>query len=1191
MNPSCAHLPMRPPKRPPKKNARKRLIIQEKVYRELEAAKTRAQDAQAEFRRCATLAASLQAQLVEAAHSLTDMLQRNMTDSSPQTTVADMVDKLCQVQLLHGAVRHSADLLQQACDHVLQSERLVHALEAQAAAKPAPSESVHQQMHQPPPPPAPPILGSKYGSLDAGAFFSAAAAAPLPSPQPIETPSTAPHDPKSPSSAPHNLPALHSPGHHSPCSTPTDSDSTRVSQPLQPTLSDAHRAAAAAAASAAPRPPGSGGTDDGSSVQRYLSRSSSAQPQWPIATSLSPWTVPSLEPAPSAPANVWQMTPADKRRAERALPRARTSGPGSFAPPTAPERPPASHLPGSPGGPGTNELYERSLSAPLRYPNPHGMHAFPPTDSSFGMERVLSASDAYASGPVTPTQPAVHPGTGANAWLQPGSSSEDESEDPKQNAASLMLSMLAPGVPQDLLWSLSALDRTESQDVLSRAASAHMPQFAAAHASAIPGSPGRGPGMLSGRSRSDAEALLAGMHASGGTPQRMAQYQSGRGGGGRGRAFAAQMSQLFPHEISEAHATLPPPRMPSEDAVEETRSQVKAVAAALQATYSSLQRCALPLVQQLAADARAAAPVLVGAASLPEASWSQTPGRAFDSQRSLSGLSSVQPMYPSSGGQRWPAAAYQGHSHAPPPPPRAPSGHSPHSWGPAEMLPPKQSPLQMTHGGTRAWAPLPSEFAQSEVLLGPPPSRTVSAGVGYPLEHMHSGSGHGGMFDQLGRMPSAGFPSEPLMHAPSMPGYGSGRDSLPRAPSANYAAADALLRASSSGTPPLEQLQRVLSSSGYGGDVPSGSTDRLPRLRSTPPGADQMVLHALFARELAGQPHATHLLYPRCELCSVHSNSGPSLTAHLESKGHHHKVMGEAALLCEAVSTRPAESPQAAQSSSGGSRVSAAAAASSKEEGGSSTLMHYRPRLHGVRIADEAVSKDVLALLFQLVQWQMRKADKFREGLPRTMKRCLAGMKEVAWAVSEPGRAKLVLIAPNIQIPCPDSILLEQVLELVAKCRKAGVPVIMGPSRKQLGMAFRTSEGSKSTFKLMSAVALLDTSGAETKWNDIVARHATLPKAEEVPLTAEEAPAEGAAEEPPQAVSRAVHVPVVGGSPGAAAALGSSSQVLAERIRARVRESPDFRATFQNLLEQASVLLGQVAAVASQGPRSRGLGR
>lgn len=96
--------------------------------------------------------------------------------------------------------------------------------------------------------------------------------------------------------------------------------------------------------------------------------------------------------------------------------------------------------------------------------------------------------------------------------------------------------------------------------------------------------------------------------------------------------------------------------------------------------------------------------------------------------------------------------------------------------------------------------------------------------------------------------------------------------------------------------------------------------------------------------------------------------------------------MTEAALLCDAVSTRPADPPPTAPSSGGG-RTPAAATAS-KEEGGGSTLMHYRPRLHGVRIADDAVSKDVLALLFQLVQWQMRKADKFREVLPESL-RCL----------------------------------------------------------------------------------------------------------------------------------------------------------------------------------------------------------
>jgi ribosomal protein L7Ae-like RNA K-turn-binding protein len=79
------------------------------------------------------------------------------------------------------------------------------------------------------------------------------------------------------------------------------------------------------------------------------------------------------------------------------------------------------------------------------------------------------------------------------------------------------------------------------------------------------------------------------------------------------------------------------------------------------------------------------------------------------------------------------------------------------------------------------------------------------------------------------------------------------------------------------------------------------------------------------------------------------------------------------------------------------------------------------------------------------------------QGLPRACKRCLAGMKEVTWAVGKLGRTKLVLLAPNIQIPSPDSALLCQVLELVNKCYEAGVPVVMGPTRKQLGMAFRTS--------------------------------------------------------------------------------------------------------------------------------------
>lgn len=765
--------------------------------------------------------------------------------------------------------------------------------EAQASAKSSPSEA-HQALQPPPPPPPPaplPILGSKYGSLDAGAFFSAAADAPISSPHPTDAPASVPHDPKSPPALPTAVTALHSPGRHSACSTPTESDCTRVSQPLQPTLSDAHRAAAAASAAAtnsAGQPqPSSGGPDEGGSAQRFLARSSSAQAQWPIATSQSPWLMPSLEPAPSAPANVWQMTPADKRRAERAFTRTRTSGPV-----VVPEQPSQPHPPGSPAvAPDANDLYERSISAPLRYPGPPGppvAHAVATNEgSSFGMERMLSASDAHASGPVTPTQPAPHPGATVNAWLQHGSSSEDESEDTKQTTASLMLSMLAPGVPQDLVWSLSGLDRAESNDPLSRAASAHMPPLAPTHAAAIAGSPGRGPGMLSTRSRSDAEAMLAGMQAAGAPHQRMAPYPPGRGG--RVRTYPTVLYPPFPHEIAEERAALPQPRMPSEDAVEEARTQVKAVAAALQATYSSLELCALPLIQQLAVDVRSSAPALVGAASLPEASWQQQlgMGRTFDPQRSLSGLSSVQPAYPTSGGQRWSPSVYPQqmplHTHAPPPP-GTPPGHTPHSWGqpgPADMYPPKQSPLHMSHGGTRPWSPLPSEFAQAEVRLGPPLGRAASTSGAYPTERMHSGSGVGGVYDQVGRLSSTGYPSEPITRMPSMPGYGGGRDALPRAPSAGYAAAEAMMRASSSGVPPAEHLQRVLSS-GYGSvdpltRLPSGGIERLPRLRSTPQGGEHLVLQALLARE--------QLLYPRCELCGVHSNSGASLLAHLESKG------------------------------------------------------------------------------------------------------------------------------------------------------------------------------------------------------------------------------------------------------------------------------------------------------------------
>jgi hypothetical protein len=53
-------------------------------------------------------------------------------------------------------------------------------------------------------------------------------------------------------------------------------------------------------------------------------------------------------------------------------------------------------------------------------------------------------------------------------------------------------------------------------------------------------------------------------------------------------------------------------------------------------------------------------------------------------------------------------------------------------------------------------------------------------------------------------------------------------------------------------------------------------------------------------------------------------------------------------------------------------------AGSSAELQASATLIPYCHLLTGVRLSDELTSKTALSLLFQLVQWQMRKAERFK---------------------------------------------------------------------------------------------------------------------------------------------------------------------------------------------------------------------
>jgi hypothetical protein len=90
--------------------------------------------------------------------------------------------------------------------------------------------------------------------------------------------------------------------------------------------------------------------------------------------------------------------------------------------------------------------------------------------------------------------------------------------------------------------------------------------------------------------------------------------------------------------------------------------------------------------------------------------------------------------------------------------------------------------------------------------------------------------------------------------------------------------------------------------------------------------------------------------------------------------GHQRKIVAQAMMLCNAAMSTLL--PQSSQMNHGASVSSKGEP--SKDEA-LATLTHYSKQLPQVRMADDAMSKDVLALLFQLVQVQIRKAEKFRE--------------------------------------------------------------------------------------------------------------------------------------------------------------------------------------------------------------------
>lgn len=733
------------------------------------------------------------------------------------------------------------------------------------------------------------------------------------------------------------------------CSTITDIDTSRMSQPLPATVvADSVR----------------GEEEDGD----FFSRSCSAQmpTHWASASGASPWLSCALDPAPSAPSpSVWQMTDAERLHAQRAMSRTRTAGAGvtfEDSPVVQPFESPAVHTSTAP--PSDAQLQaERSLSAPLRPPN------LPAAPAPSLFERVNSSEVATSS--AIPTrcasssgahlqhaQPQPQHGTvscsgalgssgiqqelplqgtnNVNAWLQ-DSSSEDESEDPRaDNAASLMLNLLAPGVPPNILHSLSLSNPPNSDtNTLHPRSSAGFPHMgSAAHTMHAAQSTVAMPSPAFSRSRSDADALLNRAPAGPGPthpgnaalshmlrasingpmqhPHAQGARHSGRGGP-CGRHNSGLAYADIP-DLTVAH------RMPSEDFLEEISSQAHAVVSALHAAFSSLERVALHTIRRMADEIRVSAPFLNPQApkALPYANgapmhaqhswspWSSATNNFNNQQAPGPGFSGG----PFAQGGGWPGSALGGisqdtrtdfHRMASAPHPHSHHASAPGGWGQgmnshsnSHMVPEreaslpfpsvnmnshmKQPLLQHSRGSTsasgatapRQWQPFISEFALASSHSPQPPPQQQQMSPKPPQQHHQLAGAMSHPAHRLPSVESLHLPPPHLVAGNSGPPGPPPFDLMQRHPSDNTSGlANAF----------AEHLLRAFS---------CNATEAAKRSQSSGPamGFDSPASHMhVHAGEWPQGPHVSTMVFPRCEICAVRSNSAKSLTAHLESKG------------------------------------------------------------------------------------------------------------------------------------------------------------------------------------------------------------------------------------------------------------------------------------------------------------------
>ncbi len=242
-----------------------------------------------------------------------------------------------------------------------------------------------------------------------------------------------------------------------------------------------------------------------------------------------------------------------------------------------------------------------------------------------------------------------------------------------------------------------------------------------------------------------------------------------------------------------------------------------------------------------------------------------------------------------------------------------------------------------------------------------------------------------------------------------------------------------------------------------------------------------------FAAQLAATAAANATVHA-CALCGISCIGDASHAQHLAGRRHRSR---------EAAAAAP---PPGAKGAAAGDGAPATAAAAHTYVGVDAVLRYGR------QVITPEVNAATAALITRLLELQARTRaiDPLKA---KARQRLVFGLREVAKAVRAK-RARLLLVAPNVEAVAAPGGLDEALADLLACAAAAGVPVVLALTRSRMGAL--TGRRVR-----MSAAAVLDASGAEELFAELqrqgaagraawLAAHPDAPREEAAVAAAEE---------------------------------------------------------------------------------------